>query len=302
MHHGNRFIRPAIAALLVFLPALTPALGGEAGDTTPRSPFTDADYADRLRELKKDPPVEGLAWFVEKPFIVAGNQRPAMVQRYVGGTVRWATKMFRKHYFAKDPGKIITIWLLGDARSYRQVAEKITGRKPGTPYGFYSSPNDSLVMNIATGGGTLVHEMFHAFIPANFPACPSWLNEGIASLYEQCGEKNGMIRGFTNWRLRGLKKAIGGGTTVSLEKLAGTTSSEFYGPGSGVHYAQARYLCYYLQEKGLLLKYYRAFRAAVKTDPTGYKTLVATLGSPDMDAFQRTWEAWCMKLRFPPSS
>lgn len=300
MQYGNRITLSVIAALLVFLPALTPA-AVETGNEQPRSPFTDADYADRLRELKMDPPIEGLTWFVEKPFIVAGNQRPAMVRRYVAGTVRWATKMFRKHYFPKDPDTIITIWLLGDARSYTQVAETITGRKPGTPYGFYSSPNDALVMNIATGGGTLVHEMFHAFIPANFPECPSWLNEGIASLYEQCGRKNGMIRGLTNWRLRGLQKAIGGGNTISFKKLTGTTSSEFYGPGSGVHYAQARYLCYYLQEKGLLLKYYRAYRAAVKADPTGYKTLVATLGGPDMDAFQRGWEAWCMKLRFPPS-
>jgi len=39
---------------------------------------------------------------------------------------------------------------------------------------------------------------------ANFPACPPWLNEGMGSLYEQCGDADGHIHGFTNWRLPGL--------------------------------------------------------------------------------------------------
>ena len=31
----------------------------------------------------------------------------------------------------------------------------------------------------------LVHEMVHPFMDADFPACPAWFNEGLASLYEQ---------------------------------------------------------------------------------------------------------------------
>ena len=46
-------------------------------------------------------------------------------------------------------------------------------------------------MNIDTGGGTLVHEIVHPFIAANFPECPAWFNEGLASLYEQCGDHRG---------------------------------------------------------------------------------------------------------------
>ena len=48
-------------------------------------------------------------------------------------------------------------------------------------------------MNISTGGGTLVHEIVHPFIQSNFPNCPSWFNEGLGSLYEQCRERNGKI-------------------------------------------------------------------------------------------------------------
>jgi len=261
--------------------------------------FKDADYARRLQELQSDPPVEGLTWIVEKPFIVAGNQPSAIVRRHTVKTVRWATRMFRKHYFERYPDRIITIWLFGDSRSYRKAAKKITGREAGTPYGFCSDDTDSLIMNIATGGGTLVHEMFHAFVPANFEKCPSWFNEGVASLYEQCGKRNGMIVGYTNWRLEGLKTAIRGNKTITFKELSGTTSQQFYGSGSGMHYAQARYLCYYLQENGLLVKYYRSFRENVESDPTGYETLVEILGNPDMGKFQEQWEAWCLELRFP---
>jgi hypothetical protein len=68
---------------------------------------------------------------------------------------------------------------------------------------------------------------------------------------------------------------------------------------SGRNYAQSRYLCYYLQEKGLLVKSYRAFHAAHKDDPTGYETLLEVLGEKDMADFQKRWEAWVLKLRFP---
>ena len=43
------------------------------------------------------------------------------------------------------------------------------------------------IMNIATGGGTLVHEIVHPYVEANFPGCPAWFNEGLGSLYEACG-------------------------------------------------------------------------------------------------------------------
>ena len=41
-----------------------------------------------------------------------------------------------------------------------------------TPYGYYSAAHRALIMNIATGGGTLVHEIVHPFVRANFPQMP----------------------------------------------------------------------------------------------------------------------------------
>ena len=130
---------------------------------------------------------------------------------------------------------------------------------------------------------------------SNFPECPSWFNEGFASLFEASCEREGHIHGLTNWRLPGLKDAIRDGKTISFEKLTATTDDEFYGrtgenAGYSQYYAQARYLCYYLQEQGLLATYYREYAANAKTDPTGYNTLKRVLKEDDMTAFKAKWD------------
>lgn len=260
--------------------------------------FTDADYAQHIRTLRQTYPMKDMTVAVEPPFVVVGNQAPEKVNRWAAGTIRWATKQYRKDYFAYDPDHIITIWLLGDAKTYAAITQAVSGREPTTPYGFYLRHKAALVMNIATGGGTLVHEMFHAFVSTNFPTMPPWLNEGLASLYEQCGDRDGQIVGYTNWRLAGLKKAIAGHKTLSFKDLCSLDIPTFYGRGSGVHYAQARYLCYYLQEKGLLRTFYRGFQANRFKDPTGYTTLLKTLEIDDADAFLSDWQTWCLKLEF----
>jgi hypothetical protein len=125
------------------------------------------------------------------------------------------------------------------------------------------------------------------------------VNEGLASLYEQCGEKNGHIYGYTNWRLKGLQTAIKQGLAPPFKNLFSMSEYEFYTQDKGTNYGQSRYLCYYLQEKGLLVKFYHDFYANRKEDPTGYKTLRNLLGEEDMEVFKNKWEKFVMKLTFP---
>ena len=153
-------------------------------------------------------------------------------------------------------------------------------------------------MNIATGGGTLVHEIVHPFVEADFPGCPPWLNEGLGSLYEQSGEREGRIVGYTNWRLAGLQRAIKENRVPPFEDLLRANEHRFYEEDKGTNYAQARYLCYYLQEKGLLVRFYKEFRAARAADPSGYETLKSVLGEQDMAAFKVRWEAFVSGLVF----
>jgi hypothetical protein len=260
--------------------------------------FTEADYAQHLTELKNKVP-KGFTIVLEKPFVVIGDESPAMVRLRAENTVRWAVKRLKHMYFDKDPNHIIDIWLFKDRVSYMKYTWELFGDRPDTPFGYSSSRHKALIMNISTGGGTLVHEIVHPFVAANFPGCPSWFNEGLGSLYEQSTGRGEEIIGLTNWRLAGLQEAIKKNRVPSFKTLTSTTEHGFYQQDPGTNYAQARYLCYYLQEKGLLVEFYNKFRASYKKDPSGYETLKKVIGEKDMDAFKKKWERFVLKLRFP---
>lgn len=260
--------------------------------------FTKADFDRHLQKLKERLPHDGFSIVIQKPFVVIGDEPLETVRNRAENTVKWAVDHLKREYFADDPEDIIDIWLFQDANSYEEHTATLYGRKPTTPYGFYSAADKALFMNIATGGGTLVHEIVHPFMASNFPRCPSWFNEGLASLYEQSGERSGRIIGQTNWRLRGLQSAIRKGVVPSFETLCRTTTREFYDQDKGTNYSQARYLCYSLQERGLLQTYYRRFRKNAGQDPSGFEALKAVLGEEDLEDFQKRWEAEILTLKF----
>jgi hypothetical protein len=80
--------------------------------------------------------------------------------------------------------------------------------------------------------------------------------------------------------------------------VTATGDRPFYDADPGTNYAQARYLCLWLQEHGLLQEYYREFTQGVQEDPTGHRTLARIVGATDMDAWDRTWQRWVMGLRY----
>jgi hypothetical protein len=258
---------------------------------------TNSAFDEHVTKLKKQVP-EGFTLIIQPPFVVLGDESQEVVQRHSVQTVKWAVDKLKQDYFPRDPDEIIDIWLFRDGDSYTNHARSLFHETPTSRFGYYSEAHQALIMNIGTGGGTLVHEIVHPFMRANFPACPPWFNEGLASLYEASNEKNGHIHGSINWRLKGLEKAIREGKTVSFQKLTSMTATEFYGGETySQHYAQARYLCYYLQEKGLLLKFFHQFVAAAKDDPTGFATLKRVLGEKDMESFRKKWEAFVLGIR-----
>ncbi len=267
----------------------------------PARTFSDAAYAKHIAALRTrlaSKQLGHLAIRIEDPFVVIGD---GSEEDLAGSaqTVRWAADRLEQAFFTHRPTQILDVFLFTRAASYEHGVRALTGSSPTTPYGFYSRHHRGLFMNIATGGGTLVHEIVHPYVEADFPEAPPWLNEGLGSLFEQSSERGGHIIGLTNWRLAGLQETIAEGAVPSFEQLTALDVDAFYGRGSGTHYAAARYLLYYLQEKGLLRDFYREFRAARAKDPTGYATLAKILGERDMPAFQARWQTYVTKLRFP---
>ena len=105
---------------------------------------------------------------------------------------------------------------------------------------------------------------------------------------------NGQV---ANWRLPDLRLAIKDNKLRSFEELI--KDPDFYGePLRRLNYAQVRYLMLYLQEKGLLTRFYTAFRDHAAADPTGLATLKELVAPQSLDDFERDWRAWVLKLEF----
>jgi hypothetical protein len=295
--HQVLLLLPLAGFVLVLPHRLNPSLeeSSPIAENQPES-FTEADFARHVEQLKKKLSSKDFSIVIQRPFVVIGDEPAESVREHSENTVKWAVDKLKQDFFSRDPKEILDIWLFKDAASYERNALALFGEKPTTPYGYYSNAHKALIMNISTGGGTLVHEIVHPFMEANFPACPPWLNEGLGSLYEQSGEVDGHIHGYPNWRLPGLQTAIRAGTVPSFKSLTALDPQGFYSEDKGTNYSQARYLCYYLQERGLLTKFYREFYAHQKEDPTGYKSLQNILGVADMNAFKQEWEKYVLGL------
>ncbi|MCA9268301.1 MAG: hypothetical protein KDA41_07510 [Planctomycetales bacterium] len=266
----------------------------------PAGARTLADYAQHVRALKPRLP-QGFHVFVQPPFVVIGNELEGTVRKHADGTVKWAVDRLKLMYFEKDPAPIINVWLFKDEASYNAIIKEVYQHEPSTKFGYYSPSHQAIFANMRYGSGTLVHEIVHPFMLANFPKCPSWFNEGLASLYEQSNDRDGLMVAQTNTRLRELQRAILDKKMTPIQTLTSTTREDFYNSDERLmNYASARFLLYYLEKKNLLTKYYHEFRDNVDKDPTGYDTLQRVLGDDarDMAQFQRKWEYWLLMRRF----
>ena len=232
---------------------------------------------------------------VSPPFVIAGNFAERNVRAYADRTVVAAAYAMWASLFDRKPTDAITILLLKDDKTYRAWAKSLFDDEEVAHYGYFRPWDRTMVMNISTGGGTLVHELTHALIVYDFPDVPTWLNEGLGSLHEQCGIKDDRIVGHVNWRLPGLRKAIAAGTLRPLKELV--TKRDFRGRLRGLNYAQARYFVMYMQEKGVLLKFYRHFREHHDGDGADVNAIETIFGR-DIDDVDKLFVAWVKTLRF----
>ncbi|MHC5056158.1 MAG: hypothetical protein ACYTKD_15745 [Planctomycetota bacterium] len=302
-------------------PTPPPAREADAVTTAVAEPEADTD---RLPDTAVDPVMLELMRETRKAFaaldvggyrvIVEGTE--ARARSVAKRTVEPVSERLSKQYFEKSPRRGIRLVLFTSDATYRKGAAALTGEEPDTPFGFYSSELSAVIMNLSTGGETLVHEMVHTFTETDFPEMPAWFNEGLASLYEQCRFEPWGLAGLTNWRLPALQDALreemredadAGHAKGLLARVVATSTDEFYGRGSGLNYAVARYLCYDLQQENLLERFYKEFRRESRaasregrrpTDPTGRKVLEKLLGTT-LDRYEPGWRERTLKLRFP---
>ena len=292
---GRVGIRLSAVASLCGLWALAWCAGAAAAEEKETPPSGGTGTSEQvLAEMKKELG-PGFQYRKVRCFVAASDASAEQFARVCDHTLGECTDAYEKQFFKAKPTGSYRAYLFKDDASYRQHAKKLFGDVPDTPFGYYTDSHRALVMNIGTGGGTLVHEMFHALVRPDFPDIPAWTNEGIASLFEQCQITEQGLMGLVNWRLPILQSAIRTNDLPALRKIMTMTDAEFY-QSRGGHYAAARYFMLYLQEKGVLVEFYRRFRDRFKEDKTGVKFAEEVL-TRKLEEFEPDWRKWVMGLK-----
>ena len=226
------------------------------------------------------------------PFVLGGDLTESELERVYRDVVLPTARALSIDYFDRPPDEPIVLLMFATEVAYREHALRLDGRDVDAYYGYYWRPERRIMLNLATGYGTLAHELTHALAHFDFPEMPEWLDEGLAALHEESDfSSDGLhLSGRPNWRGHLLGQALRGGKLQPLEGLlraGGLRASH-----EAVDYAHARYVCLFLQESGLLRAYYRKLRLACERDPTGVETLLELLGAGSAAEIDREFRDW----------
>jgi hypothetical protein len=267
------------------------------GDEPPYDLAADRDK--RIKSAKDELGAKTVTTVISDVFVVIGP--PGWQGPQFDSSVnlfRSAMAGYLNNRFSKKPSEAISVYLFPEAKSY----EGFCTRKYNAPciahFGFYQPGDRYMVMNIGLGLGTLTHEIVHPLVEADFPHAPTWINEGIASVFEQpILGKPGEIHGGKNWRHPRLKKALMSSEKekARLDRLFGMRDDVFRGENEDLHYALSRYVCQWLDERGKLWPFYQKWRDNVADDPTGEKSFKEVVGMTPTEA-NPIWTKWTLNL------
>lgn len=243
-------------------------------------------------------------------FVVAAGQTDAQVRTLADLLESYVT-FLQSAYGMAPPDRYITIYLLPDIASVQRAAKDVHGLdvSPSTLGYTYQDDLSTVAMIRGAQGGTLLHEVFHLVVRANFGDVPQWLDEGVASLYEVSNRNGATFRGLPNWRgevLRAFRHE-----SPRLDQLVSSPwfsfdradaagdarwDQEYSAEAVAAHLATARYFVLYLQDQGLLGKVYTAFQGrdpgADKDPGVASIRLVEAATGRSIATLQRDYDAW----------
>lgn len=235
--------------------------------------------------------------FACPPFAVITDEEEEDVKGRLEWAVAWVIENLENIGLRRHPYRRLNICLFKDWKNYQDCAEWVAGRKQLWTGGNFIGHCNTVVADISGGDGVLVHEIVHAFVHANLPKCPVWLDEGLASFLTGCSEDRNGTHRHREYAAREMRAAIREKRALSLETLCGLSFRAFHIDDEARNYAQSACLCYYLRDRGVLSEYCRAFCCGRRRDPTGYRTLKKVLGHEDLKQLQKDWEAFVLRVK-----
>jgi hypothetical protein len=150
-------------------------------------------------------------------------------------------------------------------------------------------------------GQVMTHEFTHALHAADQRALgqehPVWLREGLASMYEAGEFENGQLIPADNFRLAFIQSAARRHALIPLEKLLALTTRDFVN-NPNLAYGESSSLLLYLYDRKLLRKYYDAYKASYRSDPSGGGALEAVAGM-NLTDLQAAWTQWMLARKSP---
>lgn len=242
-------------------------------------PFSNFDYKSVLDKysstITKDMSVTRF-----KYFIIFSDLDEKTTYSIIDIDIRNTIDAMVNNYVSVTPDKVTPVFLFTEFETYKEFTLKNTDISESdiSPYGYFKISKNIIAIRYVTWKGSPKHEVTHRFTKSDFPNAPSWFDEGLSSMNERSTFKNGNLTADFSWRIIAIRRAINDNKYTGLETLMRTNDEELYGKRTSFYYGQSRYLLGYLQGKGLLEKYYKAFRDTYHNDNTGISQLEKILG------------------------
>jgi hypothetical protein len=217
-----------------------------------------------------------------KYFVIFSDLEPSLTFKLIDKDLRNTITGMTNYYLTRFPDSVTAIFLFEEFDTYKDFSVKTFNMKVSelSPYGYYKISKNIIAIRYISWKGSLSHETTHALIQADFPEMSSWFNEGLASLHENARYNDGNLQAIFSWRILALRRAFKENSYTDLRSLMETDDEELYSNRSSFYYAQARYLFMYIQEMGLLSRYYKEYKNTFNEDETGITQLERLTGKP----------------------
>ena len=225
----------------------------------------------------------------QSPFLLIGSySESGLVDHYNRGLAD-VYRIFKKMYFPDDKIEYLVVLISEDPMQLARIARELYPNyhiSLDQPYmGFFCSSDSLIVATIGGGYGTLLHELMHALMAKNWPSSPSWLQEGMATLYERSAWVSDRLVPLPNWRMDFLKHA-------ALLPLTAFDMITSLGELGGKELAEIRLLLLFLEKKLCLQRFLE-----IQSSLTDKKTISQTLAQFGEGCSEEDWQSFALTTR-----